>query len=200
MIFNSLTPRNQTEYPRYQVSDAQKIAGSNRGRFKGVGGSCPIFLSCRLALPQSCNTTLRRMFIRTAAAAGAWRCLAFWLVFAFLAIAPLSASAVDDLKPDPRSIEFFEKEVRPLLAGKCFKCHGAEAKRIRGNLRLDTRADRSRLADTVQQLQPILLILDPLIRLHRVDENDATQIGASRGGSVPASGSAVATVSLGASG
>lgn len=43
-------------------------------------------------------------------------------------------------------------------------------------LRLDTPADRVRLLDTVQQLQPILLILDPLIRLHRVDENDATQI------------------------
>jgi len=46
------------------------------------------------------------------------------------------------------------------------------------SLRLDTPADRQRLAQTVQALQPILLILDPLIRLHRVDENDASQIGA----------------------
>ena len=44
------------------------------------------------------------------------------------------------------------------------------------SLRLDTPADRQRLSNTVQQLQPRLLILDPLIRLHRVDENDATQI------------------------
>jgi AAA domain-containing protein len=44
------------------------------------------------------------------------------------------------------------------------------------SLRLDTPADRQRLANTVQQLQPTLLILDPLIRLHRVDENDATQV------------------------
>jgi hypothetical protein len=44
------------------------------------------------------------------------------------------------------------------------------------SLRLDTPADRHRLRDTVQNLQPALLILDPLIRLHRVDENDATQI------------------------
>jgi hypothetical protein len=44
------------------------------------------------------------------------------------------------------------------------------------SLRLDTPADRQRLTQTVQALQPILLILDPLIRLHRVDENDATQI------------------------
>lgn len=43
-------------------------------------------------------------------------------------------------------------------------------------LRLDTPADRQRLWHTIQHHQPILLILDPLIRLHRVDENDATQI------------------------
>jgi hypothetical protein len=43
-------------------------------------------------------------------------------------------------------------------------------------LRLDTPTDCARLSETIQQLQPILLILDPLIRLHRVDENDATQI------------------------
>jgi hypothetical protein len=46
------------------------------------------------------------------------------------------------------------------------------------SLRLDTPADRHRLAQTVRALQPILLILDPLIRLHRVDENDATQVAA----------------------
>jgi hypothetical protein len=46
------------------------------------------------------------------------------------------------------------------------------------SLRLDTPADRQRLANTVQHFQPRLLILDPLIRLHRVDENDATQIAA----------------------
>ena len=46
------------------------------------------------------------------------------------------------------------------------------------SLRLDIPTDRQRLSDTVQKTQPILLILDPLIRLHRLDENDATQIAA----------------------
>jgi hypothetical protein len=46
------------------------------------------------------------------------------------------------------------------------------------SLRLDTPADRQRLSLTVQEQRPVLLILDPLIRLHRVDENDATQIAA----------------------
>jgi RecA-family ATPase len=43
-------------------------------------------------------------------------------------------------------------------------------------LRLDTAADRERLAKTVERLRPRLLILDPMIRLHRLDENDASQI------------------------
>ena len=43
-------------------------------------------------------------------------------------------------------------------------------------LRLDTEIDRARLTSTVESLRPVLLILDPMIRLHRVDENDASQI------------------------
>lgn len=46
------------------------------------------------------------------------------------------------------------------------------------SLRLDTELDRQRLLQTVQEQRPVLLILDPLIRLHRVDENDATQMAA----------------------
>jgi hypothetical protein len=43
-------------------------------------------------------------------------------------------------------------------------------------LRLDRDQDRERLAATVAAVRPVLLILDPMIRLHRVDENDASQI------------------------
>lgn len=44
------------------------------------------------------------------------------------------------------------------------------------SLRLDSPADRERLTNTLDSIKPVLLILDPLIRLHRVDENDASQI------------------------
>jgi hypothetical protein len=46
------------------------------------------------------------------------------------------------------------------------------------SLRLDTATDRQRLADTIEKFQPLLLVLDPLIRLHRIDENDASQVAA----------------------
>jgi hypothetical protein len=44
------------------------------------------------------------------------------------------------------------------------------------SLRLDLATDRQRLTHTLETLQPVLLILDPLIRLHQLDENDASQI------------------------
>ena len=43
-------------------------------------------------------------------------------------------------------------------------------------LRLDLPADRQRLERTVAERRPRLLVLDPLIRLHRIDENDASQV------------------------
>ena len=43
-------------------------------------------------------------------------------------------------------------------------------------LRLDLAPDRERLARTLERLQPRLLVLDPLVRLHRLNENDAGEI------------------------
>ena len=39
------------------------------------------------------------------------------------------------------------------------------------SVRLDLEVDRNSLAETVAALQPRLLILDPFVRLHRIDEN-----------------------------
>lgn len=43
-------------------------------------------------------------------------------------------------------------------------------------LRIDLDADRRRLTDTVSTLRPRLLVLDPFVRLHRVDENAAAEV------------------------
>ena len=43
-------------------------------------------------------------------------------------------------------------------------------------LRLDQRTDRQRLQETVERIAPRLLILDPLVRLHSVDENAAGEV------------------------
>jgi hypothetical protein len=43
-------------------------------------------------------------------------------------------------------------------------------------VRLDLDADRRNLAETVARLQPRLLILDPFVRLHRIDENASGEV------------------------
>jgi hypothetical protein len=43
-------------------------------------------------------------------------------------------------------------------------------------LRIDTLEDQARLADTVAVLRPTLLILDPFVRLHRIDENVCSEV------------------------
>src|SRR6202051_4018322 len=44
------------------------------------------------------------------------------------------------------------------------------------SVRLDLDADRRNLAETVARLQPRLLILDPFVRLHRIDENASGEV------------------------
>jgi hypothetical protein len=43
-------------------------------------------------------------------------------------------------------------------------------------LRLDLELDRDRLEDTVRALRPGLLVLDPFVRLHRIDENLSAEV------------------------
>ena len=57
--------------------------------------------------------------------------LLLWVIVA----SPLLAA--EDPKPDPSSIEFFEKEVRPLLVKYCVSCHGP-AQQL-SSLRVDSR-------------------------------------------------------------
>ncbi len=62
-----------------------------------------------------------------------------------------------------RSMSLAEIDVRLILAA---------------SLRLDTERDRARLRRTLEQHRPRLLLLDPLVRLHRIDENSAGEMSA----------------------
>ncbi len=55
----------------------------------------------------------------------------------------LVAEALADGGVSPEGAEFFEAHIRPVLVEKCFSCHSAQAKVLKGGLRLDT-ADRMR--------------------------------------------------------
>ena len=43
-------------------------------------------------------------------------------------------------------------------------------------VRLDVELDQRRLEDTVSALRPVLLVLDPFVRLHRIDENVSAEV------------------------
>jgi hypothetical protein len=38
-------------------------------------------------------------------------------------------------------VAFFETKIRPVLVEQCYKCHSAQAEKLKGDLRLDTKAD-----------------------------------------------------------
>ena len=59
-------------------------------------------------------------------------------IAAFIVVAvtaPLRAADV----PTQEQLHFFEKKIRPVLIEQCYKCHAADAEKIRGGLTLDTR-------------------------------------------------------------
>jgi hypothetical protein len=43
-------------------------------------------------------------------------------------------------------------------------------------LRLDIELDQRRLEETIRALRPVLLVLDPFVRLHRIDENVSAEV------------------------
>ncbi len=40
---------------------------------------------------------------------------------------------------NPKGIEFFEKNIRPVLANNCYQCHSADARNLKGGLFLDSK-------------------------------------------------------------
>jgi hypothetical protein len=55
---------------------------------------------------------------------------------------------------DENGTEFFEKRVRPVLVERCYECHSAQAKKLKGGLRLDTRAGLSAGGDSGAAIVP----------------------------------------------
>jgi len=55
---------------------------------------------------------------------------------------------------DENGTEFFEKHIRPLLVERCYECHSAKAKKLKGGLRLDTREGLSAGGDSGAAVVP----------------------------------------------
>ncbi len=55
---------------------------------------------------------------------------------------------------DAAALNFFEEKIRPLLVERCYECHSATAKKLKGGLRLDTRDGVLRGGDTGPAIVP----------------------------------------------
>ncbi|MCO8125229.1 PSD1 and planctomycete cytochrome C domain-containing protein [Stieleria sp. TO1_6] len=83
--------------------------------------------------------------------------ICFFLFFALLYTGLCVTSAViqaGEQTPSADQLDFFEREVRPLLAKQCYQCHSAQAKRVEGNLLLDSREAHLRGGDSGTAVVP----------------------------------------------
>ena len=67
------------------------------------------------------------------------RTLTRCLLLQLLAFMVSESSKGDVHAPAPEGIAFFEKKIRPLLVERCYECHSAQSKKVKGGLLLDTR-------------------------------------------------------------
>src|SRR5437867_149241 len=106
------------------------------------------------------------------------RALAMHAAF-FILAAPVAAAAP---KVEPAGLEFFERHIRPLLVEHCYKCHSAQAEKLKGGLLLDTREGVLKGGDT----GPAILPGDPdkslLIKAVRYTDPDLQMPPAKSGG------------------
>src|SRR5579864_6337688 len=75
----------------------------------------------------------------------------------------LGSWAVSEAQDDPASLEFFEKNVRPVLVDRCYSCHSATAAKLKGGLRLDSLEGALKGGDSGPALLPGRPEKSPLI-------------------------------------
>ena len=99
------------------------------------------------------------------------------------AIAP--DATISGAKQDPAGVEFFEKNIRPVLAQKCYGCHSAESGKQKGGLLLDTREGIRMGGDSGHAVVPgdakESLLLDAI----RYDDKETQMPPQKEGGKLP---------------
>jgi hypothetical protein len=92
----------------------------------------------------------------------------------FVSLTALFAVPVYAASPTPpaEGIEFFEKNVRPILVDTCYKCHSAKSEKLKGGLLLDTRAGSLKGGKTGPAVVPGDLDKSLLIKAVRYTDED----------------------------
>ena len=92
------------------------------------------------------------------------------ILFLLLASRSLAATSPDMTR---EGLDFFEKQIRPVLVEHCYSCHSSQADEIQAGLRLDTRGGWQRGGDS----GPAIVPADPekslLLKAIRYDDDGA---------------------------
>ena len=87
---------------------------------------------------------------------------------------------------DAAQTEFFEKNIRPVLVDKCYKCHSAESTKVKGGLLLDTREGIRAGGDTGHAVVPGSLSESLLVKALHWEDKDLRMPPEKDGGKLPA--------------
>jgi len=96
--------------------------------------------------------------------------------FVFILVAILCllnrAGAAELPHHSPESLEFFEKNIRPILVDTCYKCHSTSAEKLKGGLYLDTKSGTLKGGKTGPAVVPGDLEKSLLIKAVRYTDED----------------------------
>ncbi|MDX1564125.1 MAG: DUF1549 domain-containing protein, partial [Phycisphaeraceae bacterium] len=93
--------------------------------------------------------------------------------FVFCAVLPVAAVGFGAEKPNPAHRAFFEKKIRPILIEHCYGCHSQKARKLKGELYLDSRAGwQAGGASGLPAVVPGKPDQSPLIKAVRYDDPD----------------------------
>src|SRR5436190_21362522 len=76
------------------------------------------------------------------------------LLGGWLCAAPWQTTAQESPKGKDDGVQFFEKQVKPILVENCFKCHSHAAKKNRGGLVVDSLAGLLKGGETAPAVVP----------------------------------------------
>ena len=95
------------------------------------------------------------------------------------------AAAADDVQPTKEGLEFFEKNVRPILSDRCYECHSASKNSSKGGLILDSRDGAFKGGDEGPSVVPGNLEKSLLIKAVRYTDPEFAMPPKKTGGKLP---------------
>jgi hypothetical protein len=95
------------------------------------------------------------------------------------------AAAADDVQPSKEGLEFFEKNVRPILIDRCYECHSAQKNSSKGGLILDSRDGAYKGGDEGPSVIPGDLEKSLLIKAVRYTDPEFAMPPKKTGGKLP---------------